>query len=291
MRTWPPGVSWYSSESAQLIASGAQRGTVTAMVPPGAQHPGQLAHGGRVVGDVLEHLGGDDPVERAVGEGQAQARRPGQPSPGGPASSSPASTMAPNVARTCATSSAPGVEGDHRRRRGAPPRRRGDRSRSRDRAPGRPGRRRAGRSRRSASGSALPDGRPAERHRATAGAPGQRPALEDACVAGGGARGGHLPGEAADDPLAAGRPEPGPQGRVVEQAADGAGQRTGVVGRRRAGRSPRRCPPPRAARHRWWPPRRRRRTWPRSPAARTPRRARARPRPRPRRRGGRARRR
>ncbi len=35
MRTWPPGVSWYSSESAQLIASGTQRGTVTAMVPPG----------------------------------------------------------------------------------------------------------------------------------------------------------------------------------------------------------------------------------------------------------------
>ena len=35
MRTWPPGVSWYSSESAQLMASGTQRGTVTAMAPPG----------------------------------------------------------------------------------------------------------------------------------------------------------------------------------------------------------------------------------------------------------------
>src|SRR5262249_61100876 len=34
------------------------------------QHAGQLADGGGVVGDVLEHLGGDDAVERAVGEGQ-----------------------------------------------------------------------------------------------------------------------------------------------------------------------------------------------------------------------------
>src|SRR5512139_4025836 len=35
MRTCPPSTSWYSSESAQQIFSGNQRGTVTAIVPPG----------------------------------------------------------------------------------------------------------------------------------------------------------------------------------------------------------------------------------------------------------------
>ena len=38
----------------------------------GTQHPGQLTHGGQVVRDVLEHLGGDDAVEGTVGEGQGQ---------------------------------------------------------------------------------------------------------------------------------------------------------------------------------------------------------------------------
>ena len=37
-------------------------------MPPGAQHPGDLVHRPLVVGDVLEHLGRDHPVERAVGE-------------------------------------------------------------------------------------------------------------------------------------------------------------------------------------------------------------------------------
>ena len=40
--------------------------------PAAAEHPGQLGHGRLVVGDVLEHLGGDDPVEGAVGEGQPE---------------------------------------------------------------------------------------------------------------------------------------------------------------------------------------------------------------------------
>ncbi len=40
--------------------------------PTGSEHPGQLGHGLLVVGDVLQHLGGDDPVERAVLEGQGQ---------------------------------------------------------------------------------------------------------------------------------------------------------------------------------------------------------------------------
>ena len=35
MRTWPPGTSWYSRDSAQQIRSGSQAGTVTATVPPG----------------------------------------------------------------------------------------------------------------------------------------------------------------------------------------------------------------------------------------------------------------
>ena len=35
MRTWPPGTSWYSVDSAQQTRSGSQAGTVTATVPPG----------------------------------------------------------------------------------------------------------------------------------------------------------------------------------------------------------------------------------------------------------------
>ena len=41
------------------------------MVPPGLQHPDELVEGDLVVGDVLEHLGGDDAVEGVVGERQA----------------------------------------------------------------------------------------------------------------------------------------------------------------------------------------------------------------------------
>ena len=100
MRTWPPGVSWYSSESTQLMASGAQRGTVTAMAPPGLEHTGQLTHGGHVVRNVLEHLGGDDPVERAVGEGQPQCVTLHGGGRMERTSSSPASIMAPKVPRT-----------------------------------------------------------------------------------------------------------------------------------------------------------------------------------------------
>src|SRR3954463_9384999 len=35
MRTCPPSTEWYSSDRAQLRSSGYQRGTETAMVPPG----------------------------------------------------------------------------------------------------------------------------------------------------------------------------------------------------------------------------------------------------------------
>ena len=44
----------------------------------GAKHPGQLADGGLVVGDVLQDFGGDDPVEGPVGE-----RQPGGVAAGG----------------------------------------------------------------------------------------------------------------------------------------------------------------------------------------------------------------
>ena len=40
----------------------------------------------------------------------------------------------------------------------------------------------------------------------------------------------HLPGEAVDHPFASGRPQAGPQRRIVEQAGDGAGQCARVVG-------------------------------------------------------------
>ncbi len=71
------------------------------------QDPGQLAHGPLVVGDVLEDLGGDDPVEGSVREGQRQGVTPDRTDPGRAGSSSPASAMAPNVSVTWRTSSAP----------------------------------------------------------------------------------------------------------------------------------------------------------------------------------------
>ena len=58
----------------------------------------------------------------------------------------------------------------------------------------------------------------------------QRLPLQQRLVAGRRAGRGHLPGEAVDHPLAAGRPQAGPQGGVVEQAGDGAGQCPGIVG-------------------------------------------------------------
>ena len=45
----------------------------------GGEHPGQLGHGRREVGQVLEHVGGDHGVEAAVGE-----REPFQAALGGP---------------------------------------------------------------------------------------------------------------------------------------------------------------------------------------------------------------
>ena len=47
-----------------------------------AQHPGQLGHRCDVVGDVLEHLGGDDPVEGPVGERQVESVALDCPHPG-----------------------------------------------------------------------------------------------------------------------------------------------------------------------------------------------------------------
>ena len=77
MRTWPPSTkgAWYSSDSAQQICSGSHDGTVAASVPPGFSTRKISSRATLVVGDVLEHLGGDDPVEGVVGEGEARARR------------------------------------------------------------------------------------------------------------------------------------------------------------------------------------------------------------------------
>ena len=63
--------AWYSSESIQLIFSGqpGRHGDGERAARP--EHPRQLGDRADVVLDVLEHLGGDDAVERAVGERQA----------------------------------------------------------------------------------------------------------------------------------------------------------------------------------------------------------------------------
>ena len=72
MRTCPPGTSWYSDDNAQLTTSGPKRGTVTAIVPPGRSTRASSAMALGVGRNVLEHLGGDDPVEAAVGERKVQ---------------------------------------------------------------------------------------------------------------------------------------------------------------------------------------------------------------------------
>jgi len=85
-------------------------GPAAARSPPWshrAQHPGQLGHRCDVVGDVLEHLGGDDPVEGPVGERQVESVALDCPHPARWASSSPASAHGPKVSRTPATSSSP----------------------------------------------------------------------------------------------------------------------------------------------------------------------------------------
>ena len=102
MRTWPPATNgaWYSSDSAQQTRSGSHAGHGDGHRAAGAQHAGQLGDGRGVVGDVLEHLGGDDAVEGAVGEGQpggVALHRAGQRAR---SSTSPASAMAAKVLRT-----------------------------------------------------------------------------------------------------------------------------------------------------------------------------------------------
>ena len=62
--------AWYSSQSIQLTFSGNQLGTVAANDAAGAEHTRELGDRADVVLDVLEHLAGDDAVERAVGERQ-----------------------------------------------------------------------------------------------------------------------------------------------------------------------------------------------------------------------------
>ena len=103
-----------------------------------AQDAGQLAHGRGVVGNVLEHLRRDHPVEGPVGEGQRQGvaldrrrrvvRRRSPP---------------PRSWRRRCRAPAPLPRGRRRAppptRRAGPPRRHGGRTRSRGRARGRPG--------------------------------------------------------------------------------------------------------------------------------------------------------
>ena len=55
-----------------MTISGSQRGTRDGEGAAGAEHPDQLLDRVDVGVDVLEHLGRDDPVELAVGEGQRE---------------------------------------------------------------------------------------------------------------------------------------------------------------------------------------------------------------------------
>ena len=148
------------------------------------------------------------------------------------------------------------------------------------RTPGRGGARRAaarsGRSRRSASV-------PRDRRQPAGADPGR--VLEQDPVVLDGAVGGQAPGETSAAPGARpAAPDARAQVGVVEQRAGSPwASASGSSGGTSRPVSPR-CRPPRAARRRWWRRAARRRPSPRSPAARSPRRARARPRPRPRRR-------
>ena len=284
-----PGVSWYSSDSAQLMTSGPQRGTVTAMAPPGrsTRASSRMAAASSGMCSSTSEAITRSKVPSAKGSAQRVALHGRRRVARGDL---PRLDHGGERAAHLGHLLGAGIEGHHRRRRGGPPRRRGGRTRSRGRARGPRARRRAGRSRRSASG------RSSCQRRVQVAVRGRRRTrerlpCEDGLVAGRGPGRRHLPGEAAHHPLAAGCAEARPQLRVVEQAGDGAGQRARDRPAAPAGPSPRRCPRPRAARRRWWRPPPRRRTSPRSPAARTPRRARARPPPGPRRRDGPARRR
>ena len=103
MRTWPPGMSWYWFDSAQLTASGPNRGTVTAMVPPGRSTRDSSAMAVPSSGMCSRT---SDAMTRSK-LASAKGRRRASPWTT-PASSSdctsPASSMAPMVSRTCATS-------------------------------------------------------------------------------------------------------------------------------------------------------------------------------------------
>ena len=247
--------------------------------PARPQHPGQLAHGRRVVGDVLEDLRGDDAVEGAVGEGQRQRvalHRRGRMVRGQLPCLHHGAQRPEHLGHLVGA----GVESHHRRaaaRRleGVPPEATAEVEQPVARRDAEPvvvdGQHQAASCRRAES--------------ACRGAR-ERQTLEDGPVAGGRPGRGDLPGEAADDPFAAGRARGGPA--APGRRAGGRWRRRARRGRRAgpAGRSRRRRPPPRARRRRSSPPVRRRRTSPRWPAARSPRRARAPRPPRPRRRAG-----
>ncbi len=277
MRTWPPGVSWYSSESAQLIAS-----VRTAAPSPPSSRPAAARGRARPWPPCRRGCARGPPTRsrgRKCRRGRAApAHRPARPWPDDRARAPLAPPWRPAF-RAPAPPRRPRRREPPPTHRGAPPRRRGARSRSRGRAGGHPARRRAGRSRRSTSGRLVGD-----RSRCRGAREGQ--ALEDGPVARGRPRRRDLPREAADDPFAAGRAEAGPQVGVVEQAGDGARRARRDRRARPASLSPRPRPRPRAEPRRSWPPVRRHMTSPRRLGVRSPRRARAPRRPRLRRRAG-----
>ena len=229
MRTWPPGVSWYSSERAQLIASGPQRGTVTAMVPPGRSTRASSRMAATSSGMCSRTSEAMTRSKVASGNGRASA--------------SPCTAVAGMVGRQL-----PRLHhGAPTCRAPAPPLRARHRARPRPRRAG-PPRTRAGRIRnrgRETVARLHAELVVVHRQHATspsparaAGAPGcararrprQRLPRQQGLVAGRRAGRGHLPGEAVDHPFAAGRSQAGPQGGVVEEARDGAGQCPGIVG-------------------------------------------------------------
>ena len=106
MRTWPPGLSWYSSDRAQFTASGPQRGTVTAMVPPGRSTRASSVIAATSSGMCSSTSDAMTRSKVASANGSASAS-PCTAAAGWSAANSPASTIAPSVPRTWATSSGP----------------------------------------------------------------------------------------------------------------------------------------------------------------------------------------
>ena len=219
-RTWPPGVSWYSSDSTQLMASGRQRGTVTAMPRRRAGARGPIRGWRRRRRGCARAPRARGPPGRRSRRGKGSASvSPWTAVAGCPGAISPASIMAAIVPRTWAHLVGTGVEGHHQApRRAASKAWRPNRSRGRARDPGAdaepvvvdgqhpglPPRASGGSRSTSVAGGAPGSGFP------WVGGPCSRPR----------SRRRHLPGEAADHPSWPAEPRRARSSGLVEQAGD-----------------------------------------------------------------------